>query len=293
MDLDLRKLRYFVAVAERLHFGQAAEALHITQPALSRQIRQLEHDVGVALFARTSREVALTPAGEQLLRDAGRLLAASHAVRDRARRAGEGGHHLTVGFMLGIDTAPALRRFAERHPDVIVHLKRLHSKDRSEALLDGRVDAGLVRLPLISDGLSTMFLYTEPFTVLLSADHPLAAKASLRLDDIADEPLLHYADADPAWNAFWRIDPRPDGTRPRSGPAVHDIEEIVEYVRVRRGVAFLPPSINFLFPRSDVVYVPVADAPPSTVVLAWESARHSPLITALAEVVRETVHPKR
>ncbi|WP_440067605.1 LysR family transcriptional regulator [Streptosporangium sp. OZ121] len=277
-------------MAERLHFGQAAEALHITQPALSRQIRQLEHDVGVDLFVRTSREVTLTPAGEQLLHDAGRLLAASHAARDRARRAGEDGRHLTVGFMLGIDTAPALRCFAERHPDVIIHLKRLRWKDYGRALLDGRVDVGFVRLPLASDGLSTMFLYNEPFTVALPADHPLAGKTSLSIDDIADEPVLHYADAeaDPAWNAFWRIDPRPDGTRPRSGPVVHDIEEIVEYVRAGRGVAFLPPAITSLFPRPRVTYVPVADAPLGGVVLAWDSTRHSPLIAALAEAILET-----
>ncbi|MEU4404796.1 LysR family transcriptional regulator [Streptosporangium sp. NPDC023963] len=288
MDLDLRKLRYFIAVAERLHFGQAAEALHITQPALSRQIRQLEHDVGVDLFVRTSREVTLTPAGEQLLHDAGRLLAASHAARDRARRAGEDGRHLTVGFMLGIDTAPALQCFAERHPDVIIHLKRLRWKDYDQALLDGRVDVGFVRLPLVPEGLSTMFLYNEPFTVALPADHPLAGKTSLSIDDIADEPVLHYADADPAWNAFWRIDPRPDGSRPRSGPVVHDIEEIVEYVRAGRGVMFFPSAIASLFPRPHVTYVPVADAPLGGVVLAWDSTRHSPLIAALAEAILET-----
>jgi DNA-binding transcriptional LysR family regulator len=102
MDLDLRKLRYFVTVAERLHFGQAAAALYITQPALSRQIRQLEQELNVELLERTSRQVSLTAAGKRLAEDGSRLLAASQAAIDQARRAGQGEQSLTLGFMLGM-----------------------------------------------------------------------------------------------------------------------------------------------------------------------------------------------
>jgi DNA-binding transcriptional LysR family regulator len=287
-DLDLRRLRYFVAVAERLHFGQAAAALHITQPALSRQIQQLEHDVGIELFVRTSRDVALTPGGEQLLRDGRRLLAVARAAQERVRHA-TGGPTLTVGFMLGVDVDPTLRLFGERHPDVGVQVHRLRWWNQREALLDGRVDVGFVRAPVPADGLGLLPLYTEPLTVALPADHPLSGRPSAGIADVAGEPMLRYADAPPAWNAFWSVDPRPDGGRVRYGPAVHDMEEIVHYVRAGSGIAFLPAPVSAAFRRPEIAYLPVTGVPPGRIVLAWDAVRESALVTAFAEVVRRTV----
>ncbi|MEU9190555.1 LysR family transcriptional regulator, partial [Streptomyces sp. NPDC048484] len=117
MDLDLRKLRYFAAVADRLHFGRAADELHIAQPVLSRQIRALEKDLGASLFTRDRHGVALTGAGRQLLADAGPLLASAHAVRRRVSVAALGSRRLTVGFRAGIPVIPAARAFEARHPD--------------------------------------------------------------------------------------------------------------------------------------------------------------------------------
>src|SRR3954466_3215799 len=133
MDLDLRKLRYFVAVADRLHFGRAAEELHIAQPVLSRQIRALEHDLGASLFTRDRHGVVLTDAGRQLLADAGPLLASADAVRRRGVAAGprpppaaaargrvtvaaRGNRRLAVGFRTGIPVIPAAQAFEARHP---------------------------------------------------------------------------------------------------------------------------------------------------------------------------------
>jgi DNA-binding transcriptional LysR family regulator len=124
MDLDMRKLRYFVAVAERLHFGRAAAALYITQPALSHQIRQLEADLDVELLERTSRQVTLTPAGKRLAEDGARLLADSEAAVAQARRAGESEQSLTVDFMLGMDIAPVMTEFAHCNPEVDIQLQR-------------------------------------------------------------------------------------------------------------------------------------------------------------------------
>src|ERR1700760_3797543 len=123
MDLDLRKLRYFVAVAGRLHFGRAADDLHIAQPALSRQIRALEDDLGTPLFTRNRHGVALTDAGRQLLTDAGPLLASAQAVRRRVTVAARGSRRLMVGFRAGITVAPAVEQFAARHPDVLVNVQ--------------------------------------------------------------------------------------------------------------------------------------------------------------------------
>jgi DNA-binding transcriptional LysR family regulator len=146
MDLDLRKLRYFVAVADRLHFGRAANELHIAQPALSRQIRALEQDLGALLFTRDRHGVVLTDAGRQLLADAGPLLASADAVRRRVSVAARGSRRLVVGFRTGIPVIPATRAFEGRHPDVIVDVQRMEWDDQAPMLLDGRVDVGYVRL---------------------------------------------------------------------------------------------------------------------------------------------------
>ena len=131
-DVDLRKLRYFVAVAERLHFRNAAEELHLAQPALSRSISALERELGATLFERDRRSVALTAAGRQLLDDARPLLAAADAARRRVQRAGRGAHHLVVGFRAGILVTPAVRAFTAEHADVSVEVERLEWDERKE-----------------------------------------------------------------------------------------------------------------------------------------------------------------
>lgn len=281
MDLDMRKLRYFVAVAERLHFGRAAAALYITQPALSRQIRHLEEELGVELLERSSRQVTLTPAGRRLAEDGARLLADSDAAIARARRAQDSEHVLTAGFMLGMDIAPAMKRFSGSHPEVDVQLQRLRWWNHATALRDGRVDAGFVRLPLPAEGLEIRPLYTEPLCVALPAAHPLAAGTSVDIGALADEPVLLYADAQPEWNAFWTFDPRPDGRRPRPGPYIRDMEEIVAYVRAGRGVAFLPVPITAAIGPPGVAFIPVDGIPPGQVVLAWDAERPPRHITDL------------
>lgn len=125
MDLDLRKVRYFVAVAELLHFGRAAEQLHIAQPVLSRQIRALEKDLGAELFVRDSHGVTLTAAGTQLLDDARQLLTSADATRRRVRGAAQGPRRFVVGFRAGVVVTPAVRAFGAAHPDVDVMARRV------------------------------------------------------------------------------------------------------------------------------------------------------------------------
>ncbi|SEN05342.1 LysR family transcriptional regulator [Actinacidiphila rubida] len=289
--LDLRKVRYFVAVAERLHFGRAALDLRISQPALSRQVRQLEHDLGTDLFVRTSREVALTPAGEQLLHDGHQLLAAAHRARERARRAG-GQDRLTVGFMLGVRLDPLLEAFGGAHPEAAVRLERLRWWNHGEAPRDGRVDVGVIRLPVRSaEGLRMLTLGQERLVAAVPAEHPLAGRPSVPITAFADEPVLRYADAGPAWNAFWTVDPRPDGTRPAAGPEVRDMEEILAYVRAGSGVAFLPETVSAAFARPHIAYVPVSGVPAGTVVLAWPVARPTELTRAFVDTVRAFTQP--
>src|SRR4051794_30797353 len=126
VDLDLRKLRYFAAVAEGLHFGQAAERLYVAQPVLSRQIRKLERELGAELFVRSSRHVELTEVGRQLLEEARPLLAAADAAGRRVRRAAQGRRPLVVGFFIGDPISRLVRAFRVAHPDIAVEVQRIY-----------------------------------------------------------------------------------------------------------------------------------------------------------------------
>ncbi|WP_042421338.1 LysR family transcriptional regulator, partial [Streptacidiphilus anmyonensis] len=205
---DLRLVWCFTAVAEYGHFGRAAEALHTTQPSLSRQIRRLEQQLGVSLFERTSQGNHLTDAGEvflplatELLRDADRAAAAARAAARPGR--------ITIGHTPGIIVTPAVRELRHAHPDAEVHIRQLTPDEPRPVLLDHRVDAVVARLPFPTDGLDVTDLYDEPRVLVVPLDHRLAGRTSVTLADIADEPLPKVRGADPLASAFWRIDPRP------------------------------------------------------------------------------------
>jgi DNA-binding transcriptional LysR family regulator len=269
MDLDLRKLRYFVAVADQLHFGRAADALHIAQPALSRQIRALEHDLGTPLFTRDSHGVALTDAGRQLLSDAGPLLASAQAVRHRVTVAALGSQRLMVGFRAGIAVSPAVELFADRHPDVLVDMQRIEADDQAAMLLDGRIDIGYVRLPIDEAGLRITPLYTEPRVAVLPAGHRLAGKEQITEADLAGEPLV------------WQADPATQPTRrphPNAGYLVRGVDDTLEHVAAGRGISFLARSATVFYSRPDISYVPIPDLAPDQVYLAMAAVRTSPLV---------------
>ncbi|MFE5190652.1 LysR family transcriptional regulator [Streptomyces sp. NPDC056628] len=290
MDLDLRKLRYFVAVAEELHYGRAAERLHIAQPVLSRQIRSLEDDLGAEVFDRSRRGTRLTPAGRQLLEDAVPLLASAEALRRRVTTAARDTPTLTVGFMPGITVTPAMAAFTERHPGVDVRLLRTSWASQVEVLRDGRADIGVVRLPVDRQGLEVRPLFREPRVVMLPLGHPLAGRASMSVADLATEHLLQDPDAVPEWRDVARE--LRDGHRPEV-PVIHQVEEKLELVASGAGICVLPLSTATFYTRSDVVPVPVRDIGPSEVALAWPAARRSPLVHDFAEAAAETMGEPR
>ncbi|MEV7422250.1 LysR substrate-binding domain-containing protein [Streptomyces sp. NPDC091212] len=285
MDLDLRKLRYFVAVADQLHFSRAADELHIAQPALSRQIRALEQDLGASLFTRDRHGVALTDAGRQLLADAGPLLASAHAVRHRVTVAARGSQRLVVGFRAGIAVIPAARAFETRHPDVVVDVQRIEWGDQATMLLDGRIDIGYVRLPIDEAGLRVAPLYTEPRVAVLPAGHRLAGKEEVTEADLAGEPLV------------WHADPSTQPTRrphPNAGYLVRGVDETLEHVAAGRGISFLARSATVFYSHPDISYVPIPDLAPDQVCLAVAASRTSPMVDdfftaaqAMAEITAE------
>jgi len=279
MDLDLRKLRYFVAVAEELHFGRAAERLHIAQPVLSRQIRALEDEVRAQLFVRTKRATELTPAGRQLLDDARPLLSAADAARRRVARAARGSKTFTIGFMPGLTVTEAVRAFGASHPDIDVELIRTTWNDQVDVLHDGRVDVSIVRLPIDQAGLTVRPLFEEPRVATLPAGHRLAGKPVIDITDLADEHLLQDPDAVPEWRDI-AVELRTRTAKPI--PVLHSVEEKLEHVAAGRGVSIVPLSVATFYQRPDVVTVPVDNLAPNTVALAWIATRRSRLLQDFA-----------
>jgi len=279
MDLDLRKLRYFVAVADRLHFGRAADDLHIAQPVLSRQIRALEHDLGAALLTRDSHGVALTDAGEQLLADAGPLLASADAARRRVTLAARGGRRLMVGFRAGVAVAPAIQQFADQHPDVVVDVQRIEGDDQATKLLDGRIDIGYVRLPIDETGLRVIPMYTEPRVAVLPTGHRLAGKEQITEADLAGEPLL--------WDSDSSTQPtqRP---HPNAGYLVRGVDETLEHVAAGRGISFLARSATVFYSHPNISYVPVSDVAPDQVCLAVAASRTSTVVDDFVAAAQAT-----
>ncbi|MFC1429831.1 LysR family transcriptional regulator [Streptacidiphilus sp. N1-3] len=274
-DLDLRLLRYFVALAEYRTFARAAEALHLTQPSLSRQIRRLEQQMGARLLDRTPQGSRLTAAGEVLLPHAKTLLRSAERTAALTRAAAEP-THVTVGYTTNVIVTPAVRALRQRHPEAEVSTAHLPWQDVRPALLDHRVDAVVTRLPLQTAKLHVTILYDEPRVLLVPNDHRLAGRASVTLDDFADEPLIRASD--PTRDAFWRIDPRPDGSRAPDGPLVEDLEDKLELIASGKALAIVPGVEGHVRPY--LTTVPLRDVEPGHVVLAVRAGERSPLVTA-------------
>ena len=284
-DLDLRKLRYFVAVADELSFGRAAERLMIAQPVLSRQIRALEEELGVQLFVRDTRGTELTEHGQLMRREAEKLLSSAAAVRRRIAIAARGEAMFTVGFMPGLMVTEAVRAFQRTHPDVVTQVIRTSWDDQVRVLHDGRVDVSYLRHPFDPTGLETKLLFTEPRVVMLPADHTLAAAPHVVMSDLAGEHLLQDPAAVPEWaTTAAELSPRPRRSLSRT------VEEKLESVAVGQGIAIFPLSTANFYRRADVTFVPVTDLLPTEVHLGWEQDRGSQLVAAfVAQAV--TGHP--
>lgn len=194
MNVELRHLRYFVAVAEELHFGRAAIRLSIAQPTLSQQIRRLEREIGADLFNRGTRRVELSPAGIALLPGAKRTLDDSRKTIEQARAAGAGiTGHLNIGFIeiAAIKLVPeAVRRFRAERPAIGLTLLELGVEQQIQGLVSGRLDIGFVRKQPDTPGLVTETVLEERLVVVVPAGHALAGREELEIGGLAKEPLI-------------------------------------------------------------------------------------------------------
>lgn len=276
--MELRTLRYFVAVAEELHFGRAAVRLHMSQPPLSRAIRQLENDLGAALFHRSAAGVTLTTAGAALLDEARALLDQADRVRVRVAAAA-GVSTITVG-MLGDSTDPGATRLAAayrgRHPDVEVRVRETDLTDPTCGLRAGLVDVALTRGPFDETGLTVHELRADPVGAVLRADDPLARRDHLTLADLAGRRWFQFPDGtDPVWRSYW------NGGEPREGPVVRAVQECLQAVLWNGTVGMTPLGHD---QPEEFAVVPVIDMPQSRVVAAWNTADANPLIHSFVRI---------
>ncbi|WP_460999984.1 LysR family transcriptional regulator [Streptomonospora sediminis] len=286
MDLDLRKMRYFAAVAEHRSFIRAAEELHISQPVLSRQIRALEQELKAQLFDRDNRGTRLTPAGEALAEDARALLPAADAARRRVRDLAAGRRTFTIGFSPGLVVAPAVRELSHRHPDLTVEVLQTGWLDQTDAIRNGRADVGYVRLPADQRGLAVEPLFTEARAVMLPDDHRLAGKETVSVTDLAAERLLQNPGDVPEWRDLALEQQGPQPHKPV--PSLRSAEEKLEHVAAGTGIVVLPISAAALYNRPGIVHVPVHDIAPTRVCLAWDRSRSSALIREYAAIARSS-----
>ncbi|HSZ41378.1 MAG TPA: LysR substrate-binding domain-containing protein [Trebonia sp.] len=281
-DIDLRLVRYFVAVAAHRHFGRAAAELRVAQPSLSRQVRSLEQQLGARLFDRTPQGTRLTEAGEVFLPRAKALLR-SAAQAAAAARAAARPDRIIIGYTVNLIITPAVRNLRRRHPDADVQTLHLDWEEPRPALLDHRVDAAVTRLPLPTDGLHVTVLYDEPRAVLVALDHRLAGKESVTLDDIAGEAVPRLR-GQPRITSL-RGGPEPGEPGP-DGPVVETIEDKLELIASGEAVAIVPDGPRASF-RPDLTRIPVTDAAPGHVVLATRAADRGRLVAAFRKSARD------
>jgi DNA-binding transcriptional LysR family regulator len=273
-DLETRELRYFVAVAEELHFGRAAARLGIAQPPLSRAIRQLEHRLGVQLLDRDRRGAALTDAGRVMLREARAALDAVAAVSRRTRRAGDPKRPLVLVTKAGA-SHELLQRLLDTlgsEPDAMpVEVLLCEVGEQAQRLRDGQADVAIMHRPFDDlAGFDTEDLHVEGQVAILPAAHPLAARDRLTLADVSDVPGLPIA----RW-------PRLDGSYPDGpGPEVRTQSQLAQLVALGRTLLVIPASSR-AWQWPEHVAVPVVDAPAVTTVIAWPPNSHSPAVAAL------------
>lgn len=292
-NMELKRLRYFVVVAEELNFSRAAERLRMAQPPLSAQIKQLEGNLGVKLFDRTSRGVRLTEAGRLLLEEARRIFVQLDQTVDMVRRVGDGRiGRLRLGFVPSAahSVLPTmLREFRERFPDVELFLQEMDPDEEVQRLYDKRIDVGFLYLPVNEAALDVKPILREPLVVALPEAHPLAAKPQVAMHELADEPfILPPQHREPGCHAQIMEACRRAGFLPKATQKdVWLMQTIVGLVAGGIGVALVPASLRNLR-RTGVAYKEIKD--PSLMVemgVVWRRDDASAVLRAFLKLAEE------
>jgi DNA-binding transcriptional LysR family regulator len=290
MHLELRQLRYFLAVAEELNFSRAAERLHVAQPALSSQIKSLETQLGCELFHRTTRKVELTPAGELLLPDAREIVGRADEALSKlgALARGQSGA-LRVGFVAhaaGETGTEILRRFGEELPAIEVELVEARTLEGSQqSVVDRETDAAFVWLPILHEELDSEPIAFERKLVAMSPEHPLAAKRAVAPNDLVDEPIVTpWERYTPETLAFW-LGPFREA-RKEFDVYAESVDESMNFVSRGLAVYCVPESVERFYGRPDVVFRPLFGVEPAGIALVWRRDTENPAVAKFVDVTR-------
>lgn len=291
--IELRHLRYFIAVAEELHFGRAAKRLHMAQPPLSQQIRQLEVELGFQLFYRTKRNVELTEAGTLFLAECQRLLRQLEQAIERGRQTSRGEQgQLVIGFVssAAYNVLPdILQLFRASTPGVSLELHELTTDQQVQWLKAGRMDIGFVRPPIEDPTLHLLPIFQESLVIALPDHHPLSQHAQIPLSVLAQESFILF----PRSLAPGLYDQiislcQQGGFSPTVVQEAIQMQTIVSLVAAEIGIAIVPASLQNL-QRTGVVYRSLMEATPqATVALIWQRQPPSPIVQRFLEVVQAT-----
>lgn len=279
MNIELRHLRYFIAVAEELHFGHAAARLNISQPPLSQQIQILEQQIGARLFARTNRSVSLTEAGRQFLADSRQILTQVDDAAARAARLhqGETGE-LRIGFTSSAPFIKAvsdtLSTFRRRYPDVHIQTRETNTREQIVPLNEGALDLGLMRNTQLPDTLLWERVLREPLLAMVPRDHPLATQPAVSLRELVREPFVFF---DPHVGTGLYDDilglMRRYGLTPVITQEVGEAMTIIGLVAAGLGVSILPASFRRV-QLSDMCWLPIEEQDAiSEMWLVWSKHR--------------------
>ena len=288
--MELRHLKYFVAVADTLNFRRAAERVHIEQSPLSQQIRNLERELGLELFARTKRRVVLTHAGRVFLTDARAILAHANESKERARRAARGSlgalgiaylTSMTSEFLDGV-----VRQYRTQYPGVVLSFNDMVPEAILTAVAERTADIGFLRGMFPHEGLIVEELASEPLIVILPEDHPLAEKERLSGSDLATEPFVMVPDEGAmGYNDVIRAYCREHGFIPRLQAEGNQMQSVIWLVHLGLGVSLIPASLKGLR-RENIVYRELDDAPRASAKLVYRRDNDSPVLRNFVDVVR-------
>ncbi|ROR15275.1 LysR family transcriptional regulator [Erwinia sp. JUb26] len=284
MNIELRHLRYFVAVAEELHFGRAAQRLNISQPPLSQQIQILEQEIGARLFARTNRSVRLTAAGQQFLLDARLILQNVAQAADKAARLHRGDEgELRIGFTSSAPfisvVSDALFTYRQRFPAVHLQMQEINTRQQLAPLIDGRLDLGVMRNTPLPETLDHQLILQEPMYALVHRDHRLAGRERISVSELTKEPFVFF---DPQVGTalyteiltllhHYQIEPN-------IAQEVGEAMTIIGLVSTGLGVSILPASFRRVR-LADVVWIPLQEPDAlSQVWLVWSRLRERPAV---------------
>jgi DNA-binding transcriptional LysR family regulator len=284
MDVNTRLLRYFAAVAAEGNLTRAAERLFVSQPALTKQIRQLERQLGVLLFTRSRAGMTLTPAGQALAGAAPAVLGGwDQALRETRAAASRAEQVLRVGFMSSAAneaTQQIIAAFASRRPGWRVDMRQAGDSDPSAGLISGEVDAALVRLPFPGqDDVRVEVLLTEPRWVVLPSAHPLAARDQVCFRQLWDEPFVAASTDTGWWRDYWLAAGEREGHPVRIGYVTDQPDAWLTAIANGYGIALVPESAARYYARPGLTYRPVTGVSPSQVGVAWPPANDtSPVV---------------